>query len=98
MSDLSNPEPLDQTDPTMEQVEESDGIPRRTQYKLIRSGEIESDMFAGRRRIVRASIKGYRERQIARGPQLQQQLNTGKRKIGRPRKPHPDEQAQAPAE
>jgi excisionase family DNA binding protein len=76
----------------MEQVEEIDGIPRRTQYKLIRSGEIESYMFAGRRRIVRASIKRYRERQIAKGPQLSQRPMTGKRKPGRPRKPRPEDQ------
>jgi excisionase family DNA binding protein len=94
---ISDPslDPLDQPDPTMEQVEETDGIPRRTQYKLIRSGEIESYMFAGRRTIVRASIKRYRERQIAKGPQLQQPLNTGKRKIGRPPKPRPEERPPA---
>jgi excisionase family DNA binding protein len=88
---ISDPslDPLDQPDPTMEQVEEIDGIPRRTQYKLIRSGEIESYIFAGRRRIVRASIKRYRERQIAKGPQLQQPLNFGKRKVGRPRTHRP---------
>jgi excisionase family DNA binding protein len=94
VSDLSNLEPSDQPDPTMEQVEEIDGIPRRTQYKLIRSGEIESYLFAGRRRIIRASIKRYRERQIAKGPQLQPFI-TGKRKIGRPRKPRPQEHPQA---
>jgi hypothetical protein len=32
------------------QVVETDGIPRRTKYKLNRLGEIESYMFAGRRR------------------------------------------------
>lgn len=94
MSELSSLQPLDQPDPTMEQVEETDGIPRRTQYKLIRSGEIESYIFAGRRRIVRASIERYRERQIAMGPQLQQPLSTGKRKIGRPRK-RPEERPPA---
>jgi excisionase family DNA binding protein len=78
----------------MEQVEQTDGIPRRTQYKLIRSGEIESYMFAGRRRIVRASIKRYRERQIAKGPQLHP-FNTGKRKIGRPRKDRAEEHPRA---
>jgi hypothetical protein len=76
-------------DPTMKQVEIEYGILRRMQYRLIRDGEIESYMFAGWRRIVRASILAYRQRQIEKGPELQA-LPFGKRKPGRPPKPKPE--------
>jgi hypothetical protein len=51
---------------------------------------VESFVFGGKRRIVFASLKRYRERCIALGHQLGQRPVTGKRKPGRPRKPRPE--------
>ena len=82
------PDLIDAPDLTMKQVEVEYGILRRMQYKLIRDGEIESFVFAGWRRISRASILAYRQRQISKGPQLESLPLNQKRRPGRPRK-HP---------
>ena len=79
-------------DPTMKQVEQEEGILIRAQYRLIRAGEIASYVFAGRRRIVRTSIRAYRQRQINKGPQLQPLFTGQKRPRGRPKKPRPEQE------
>jgi hypothetical protein len=87
----------DAPDPTI-QVAVEEGIPIRTQYRLIREGELGSYIFAGHRVIVRASIKAYRQRQINKGPQLQPLFTDEKRGRGRPRKVKPEQSAAVSAE
>jgi hypothetical protein len=53
---------------------------------------VESFVFGGRRRIVFASLKAYRERCRALGHRLAQRPETGKRPVGRPKKPRPEDQ------
>ena len=48
---------------------------------------VESFLLGGKRRIVFDSLKRYREACIAKGPQLSTRPVTGKRPVGRPRKP-----------
>jgi hypothetical protein len=53
---------------------------------------VESFLFGGKRRIVLASLKAYRADCIAKGSQLSKRPVTGKRPVGRPRKPRPEGQ------
>jgi excisionase family DNA binding protein len=93
------PEPLDDraplapADPTLDEAARILGVSRRLVYKLIERGELETYVLV-HRRITAASIRRLREIAIAKGPQLQEPLNTGKRKIGRPRK-RPEERPPA---
>ena len=53
---------------------------------------VESFLLGGKRRIVFDSLKRYRAACVARGPQLSTRPVTGKRPVGRPRKPRPEDQ------
>jgi hypothetical protein len=62
-----------------------------TVQRLCKSGEIESYVLGrGKRRIVFESLKSYRDRCRALGPQFGVRPKTGKRPVGRPRKPRPE--------
>ena len=81
-------------DPTLDEAAAQLGITLRPTYRLIKAGEIVSYILAGKRRLTADSIRRYRERQIAKGPQLL--FSTEKRPPGRPRK-YPKPEAQPPA-
>jgi hypothetical protein len=53
---------------------------------------VESYLLGGKRRIIFASLKRYRADCIAKGPQLSTRPVTGKRPVGRPRKPRSQDQ------
>jgi hypothetical protein len=57
-------------------------------YRLGRAGEIDGYVLCGRRLWRRASLRAYRARQIAKGPQFAPRV-IGKRVRGRPRKVKP---------
>ena len=64
-----------------------DNVSHRTVQRLCESGEIESYLLGGKRRIIFESLKQYRARCVARGPQFAAPLKTGKRPPGRPKSP-----------
>lgn len=88
-------DPLAPLDPLLDEAGAQLGITtKRPLYRLIKAGEIVSYILAGKRRVTADSIRRYRERQIAKGPQLL--LATQKRPPGRPRKyPKPEAQPSA---
>ena len=63
-------------------------VSKETLYRLARRGEIEGYLLAGCRTWRRSSLRAYRARQIAKGPQFDP-APTGKRPRGRPKKPEP---------
>ena len=69
------------------------GLSARAVQRLCQTGAVESYRLGGdARRITFDSVKKFREACRAKGPQLSQRPTTAKRKIGRPRKPRPEEQ------
>jgi excisionase family DNA binding protein len=78
-------EPLDGT---VEQVMQMLLLSKRQIYRLCETGDLESYKLGELRRITWASVRRYRERCLAAGPQLKQKplVITGKRRVGRPRK------------
>jgi hypothetical protein len=83
----SDPEPLDVSIP--QAMWFGDWSPSAVQ-RLCAAGEIESYLLGGKRRIVLASLKAYRERCRLLGPQFSVRPKTGKRPVRRPRKPRPE--------
>jgi hypothetical protein len=79
----ADPEPLDVSVGQMMWF--GDWSQRQT-FRLIESGEVETFVFGGKRRIIFESLKQYRARCIAKGPQRTPRFRTGKRPVGRPRK------------
>jgi hypothetical protein len=92
----TDPEPLDVS--VQQAMWFGDWSPRQV-FRLISppNGEpnkppaVESFLLGGKRRIVFDSLKRYREACIAKGPQLSTRPVTGKRPVGRPRKPRPQD-------
>ena len=90
-----DPASLAPADPTLAEASRVLGISLRLTYRLIEKGELETYVL-GRRRVTAASIRLYRAKCLAAGPQLQPVI--AKRPPGRPRKPRPEEHPQIPAE
>jgi hypothetical protein len=91
---------LDQPDPDTERARRMLADPplsKESLYRLAKRGEIDGYLMCGRRLWTLASLRAYRERQIAKGPQFGLPPATGKRKPGRPRKPQPTASAPATA-
>jgi hypothetical protein len=65
------------------------GWSQRQTFRLIESGEIQTFKFGGKRRVVFESLKQFRARCLALGPQLGERRSTRKRRVGRPSKPSP---------
>ena len=79
-------DPSDQPDPdTNGACKLLGGLCKESIYRLAKKGEIDGYMLCGKRFWTLASLRAYRARQIAAGPQFAPPL-TGKRKPGRPRK------------
>jgi hypothetical protein len=93
------PEPLDVS--VQQAMWFGDWSPRQV-FRLISPPEdnpaqppaVESYLLGGKRRVF-ASLKAYRDRCRALGPQLSQRPVTGKRPVGRPRKLRLDQTSQA---
>jgi hypothetical protein len=77
----ADPEPLDVS---VGQAMWFGGWSQRQTFRLIESGEIQTFKFGGKRRVVYESLKDYRSRCLALGPQLGERRKTGKRRVGRP--------------
>ena len=69
-------------------------VSKETLYRLARRGDIDGYLLAGCRIWRRASLRAYRARQIAKGPQFDP-APTGKRPRGRPPKPRPEQEPSA---
>ena len=78
-------------DATIQQVMAYTHLSKRQVYRLCQTGDLESYLLGSLRRITWASVHCYRERCRAAGPQLEprQPIRTGKRTVGRPKKPAP---------
>jgi hypothetical protein len=78
-------------DATLAEAAAYSRLSRRQVYRLCETGDYESYLLGGARRITWASIRSYREKCRAAGPQLQarQRPVTGKRRPGRPKKLKP---------
>jgi excisionase family DNA binding protein len=63
-------------------------LSRKTIYRLAARGEITGYLLGGKRLWKRASLRAYKERCIAAGPQLLEpaSLTGAKRPVGRPKK------------
>lgn len=71
------------------------GLCKELIYRLAKQGEIDGYVLCSKRFWTLASIRAYRARQVAKGPQFAPP-STGKRKPGRPRK-HPAPEASVTA-
>jgi hypothetical protein len=71
------------------------GLSKESIYRLAKRGEIDGYTLCGRRFWTLSSLRAYRARQIAAGPQFAPPL-IAKRPRGRPRKP--EQQQPSPAE
>jgi hypothetical protein len=90
-------DPSDQPDPDTNGARKLlGGLSKESIYRLAKRGEIDGYMMCGKRFWTVTSLRGYRARQIALGPQFGPPV-TGKRARGRPRKPK-SESATAAAE
>jgi excisionase family DNA binding protein len=87
--------PLAPADPTLAEASRILGISLRLTYRLIEKGELETYVL-GRRRVTAASIRLYRAKCLAAGPQLQPVI--AKRPPGRPRKDRSEQHPQILAE
>jgi predicted DNA-binding transcriptional regulator AlpA len=96
MPDTASTE-LDQPDPDTPGVMRMLGLSKKSVYRLGVAGEIDGYLLGGSRRWRLPSVRAYKARQIAKGPQLGPPA-TGPRPRGRPRKHPRPEQPASPAE
>ncbi len=71
------------------------GLSKKSLYRLGVAGEIDSYLMRGSRRWLRSSLRAYKQRQIAKGPQFS--VPPVVRKRGRPRKPRPEQEPSSAA-
>jgi hypothetical protein len=88
-SDFSAP-----LDRTRAQVERYLLLGSRKVCGLCEAGVLESYPLGGSRRITRESVRRYREPCLPKGPRFSQRPVIAKRKVGRPRKPRPEQAAE----
>jgi hypothetical protein len=69
-------------------------VSKETLYRLARRGEIDGHLLAGCRIWRRPSLRAYKQRQIAKGPQFDP-APTGKRRRGRRPKPRLEQESSA---
>ena len=88
-------DPSDQPDPDSNGARRMLGnLSKESIYRLANKGEIDGYVLCGKRFWTLASLRAYRARQIAKGPQFEPPVH--KRKPGRPRK-HPASEASVAA-
>ena len=91
-------DPSDQPDPDTNGARKLLGdLSKESIYRLAKKGEIDGYVLCGKRFWTLASLRAYRARQIALGPQFGAPA-TGKRPRGRPRKPKPETATASAAE